>query len=80
MNIKLLGEEITLQAPNNVDSATRVRVHNNGAATLLTLKAGATTLGSMTVGSGETVFIVKQPSETIETATAVRASKVGFYG
>lgn len=77
--LKLLGTEAALSTATTLSGAQLVRVYNDtGSAVLLTVKSGETTTGTVTVKSGEVVFVRKQALETIAAASAVKAVSVAF--
>lgn len=78
--VKILGTEVSLSsASSTISTATVVRIFNNGATSLLTVKDGAgTTIGSTTIAGGGVIFITKPSSGTITSATAVLATPVAF--
>ena len=74
--VKLLGQAIQLTTTaNNVNSGTKVLLQHNhagGNAHLVTLKnAGGDTLGSLYVAPHRPIMIDKEPTDTLETETAV---------
>lgn len=86
--VKFLAQEITLgTAANTVDNATLVRVLNlNATATKITQKlANGATVATFTLtsvdGDASTEFIIKQPTDTLQSnlATNVVAVSVGYY-
>ena len=78
----LLGSELTVgTAGSLVNNARLVRVYNNaGADVLVTVKAsdGVTVTGTMTVKSGDTVYVQKGGQESIFAASNVKMVSVGF--
>lgn len=83
MLIKVLAAETNLNAATNVSNATVVRVHNDHSdAVLITRKDSSdVTIGSLTMGIGETAVLEKAPTDTLITSaggTAVKAVKVAF--
>ena len=86
--VKLLGEATALTTTgNNIDSGTRILLQHNhagGNAHLVTLKnAGGTTLGSLYVAPHRPVVIEKEPTDTLETESAVTdlyATSVSHFG
>ena len=86
--VKLLGEATALTTTGqNIDSGTRILLQHNhagGNAHLVTLKnAGGTTLGSMYVAPHRPVVIEKEPTDTLETESAVTdlyATSVSHFG
>ena len=82
--VKLKGAEIALSSANNVGSANAVRVYNNTASdSLLTVAATAGTseyAGTVTLRTGQTITITKQPADTIASGTGtMRAVAVAFH-
>jgi len=86
--VKLLGEATALTTTGqNIDSGTRILLQHNhagGNAHLVTLKnAGGTTLGSLYVAPHRPVVIEKEPTDTLETESAVTdlyATSVSHFG
>ena len=86
--VKLLGEATALTTTgNNIDSGTRILLQHNhagGNAHLVTLKnAGGTTIGSLYVAPHRPVVIEKEPTDTLETESAVTdlyATSVSHFG
>ena len=77
--VKILSSEIALSTANTVSSASVVRVYNNTAgAALITRANGGTTVGTITVGAGEVVYLQKTSSDTFASNAAVRAVSVSF--
>ncbi len=82
--VKLKGAEIALSSANNVGSANAVRVYNNtGSDSLLTVAAASGTseyAGTVTLRTGQTITITKQPTDTIASGTGtMRAVAVAFH-
>tara|TARA_Y100000593_G_scaffold85660_1_gene163041 strand:- start:720 stop:974 length:255 start_codon:yes stop_codon:yes gene_type:complete len=82
--VKLKGAEVALSSANNVGSANAVRVYNNTASdSLLTVAATAGTseyAGTVTLRTGQTITITKQPLDTIASGTGtMRAVAVAFH-
>ena len=74
--VKLLGEATQLTTTGqNIDSGTRVLLQHNhagGNSHLVTIKnAGGTTLGSVYVAPHRPIMIDKEPTDTVETESAV---------
>ena len=86
--VKLLGEATALTTTGqNIDSGTRILLQHNhagGNAHLVTLKnAGGTTLGSLYVAPHRPLVIEKEPTDTLETESAVTdlyATSVSHFG
>ena len=86
--VKLLGEATALTTTGqNIDLGTRILLQHNhagGNAHLVTLKnAGGTTLGSLYVAPHRPVVIEKEPTDTLETESAVTdlyATSVSHFG
>jgi len=83
MLIKVLAAETNLNAATNVSSATVVRVFNghNAVAVITRSDSSDNTIGSLTVGIGESVILEKAPTDKLITSaggTAVKAVKVAF--
>lgn len=76
MKLKLKGSEAAAGVGtgngSNVGSATLVRVYNSDtAAHLVTLEtSGAATIGTFTLASGASEFVVKDPTDEIFAANA----------
>jgi hypothetical protein len=76
MIVKPLSAEITLNANNNVSSASCVRIYNsNAAAAVITNES---TSGSFTMPTGSITFVVKQPTEELSSSVDVKATSVAF--
>lgn len=75
--IKVKAVEVALSnTASNVSRASLVRVLNtNAAAQLVTIKEGSSTVGSVTVNTGEVVNIRKAITETLEVATSITGVK-----
>lgn len=86
-DLKVLTQEITLTTANTVGNASLVRVVNTDSTNnaLITVKDGATTLGSFTLGNATTDFsieyVIKEPAQTVEVTgdAVVKATSVGYY-
>jgi len=76
--IKLLGSETDLTSASTVGQAKVVRVYNSGAAALLTLKTGSTTVGTVTVKQFECINVEKGPAQTLEGGAAFKVVSLGF--
>jgi hypothetical protein len=77
--LKLLGSEAALSTATTLSGAQLVRVYNDTAgAVLITVKLDSTTTGTVTVKSGDTVFVRKTAAETIAAASAVKAVSIAF--
>lgn len=77
--VKPMGTEIALTTANTVGGAAVVRIFNNsGGLVLITRAADGTTLGTLTLASGEVIYIQKNVTETLSSNTAVRAASVAF--
>lgn len=84
-----MGTEVTLSAPTNLDKATVVRVVNDSTATIVLIlddaavvaeRGGSDTykaLGArnISVAAGETLYIEKDPLETVDGA-GLKCAKV----
>lgn len=81
MLIKLLSSETTLTTATNVNKATVVRLYNTGSATVITLKTAEVvpvTLGTFTLAGGEVAYIEKDPTDTLEGGSGIKAVKVAY--
>lgn len=77
--LTLLDVERTLTGPYYIGKSL-VRVFNDTAgAVLITVKdASENTIGSVTVKSGEVIFVRKKAAETIEASAGVKTVAVAF--
>ena len=76
---KIIGQEIALSTANTVGSASIVRCYNNTAgAVLVTIANNGTTVATLTIGTGVTEYLQKQPTHTIASNVAIRAVSVAF--
>lgn len=76
---KIIGQEIALSTANTVGSASIVRCFNNTAGpVLITIANGGTTVATVTLASGVTEYLQKQPAQTIASNAAIRAVSVAF--
>ena len=83
MLIKVLAAETNLNAATNVGNATVVRVYNGHSAVVVITRQDSSdsTIGSLTVGVGETVVLEKDPTDKLVTSagtTSVKAVKVAY--
>ena len=80
--IKILASEQTLgTAANTVSDSKCVRILNGSAAvTLITLADATGTVGTITMGIGQELFIKKNPTDTLKSGAAslVMAVPVAF--
>ena len=78
--IRLLGSEAGIASASNVGFAKLVRVLNNKTSVqAITQKnAGGTTLATVTLAAGESVFIAKAPTDTLTCAATSLAVSVAF--
>ena len=78
MLIKVLDEEGNLSSASNVDLATVVRLYNaHSAAVVITRKtSGGATIGSLSVGTLDTVLLEKDASDTLTAASQGSSMKV----
>lgn len=78
--IRLLGSEAGIASASNVGFAKLVRVLNNKTSVqLITQKnAGGTTIATVTLAAGESVFIAKAPTDTLTGAATSLTVSVGF--
>jgi hypothetical protein len=83
MSIKLLSEEITLGAtPDDVDSATVVRVLNDSGDFVLVTRADEsnTTIGSMTLANNEAIELIKYSTDLLYANADVKAVSIAYTG
>lgn len=86
-NLKVLGTEITLTTANTVSNAKVVRLVNLDSANtvLVTLKDGATTVATFTLGTNGSDFgkelVIKEAAQTLEITgvATVKAAPIGYY-
>ena len=78
--LRLLGSEGNLGSASNVGFAKLVRVLNNKTSVqVITQKnAGGTTIATVTLAAGESVFIAKAPTDTLTGAATSLTVSVGF--
>ena len=78
MLIKVLAAEGNLSSASNVDLATVVRLYNaHSAAVVITRKlAGGDTVGSLSVGTLDTVLLEKDATDTLTAASNGSSMKV----
>tara|TARA_X000001036_G_C20647168_1_gene793470 strand:- start:1320 stop:1571 length:252 start_codon:yes stop_codon:yes gene_type:complete len=78
--IRLLGSEAGIASASNVGFAKLVRVLNNKTSVqVITQKnAGGTTIATVTLAAGESVFIAKAPTDTLTGAATSLTVSVGF--
>ena len=76
--VKLIAAEIDLTSANTVNNASVVRINNNSGNAVLITRANADTIGTVTLASGEIVYLQKAPSDTFASNVAVRAVSVSF--
>ena len=78
--IRLLGSEAGIASASNVGFAKLVRVLNNKTSVqVITQKnAGGTTIATVTLAAGESVFIAKAPTDTLTGAATSLAVSVAF--
>lgn len=76
--VKIIGTEIALSTANTVGSASVVRVYNNTAGAVLVTRSNGSTLGTVTLGVGEIIYLQKSPADTLASNAAVRAVSVSF--
>lgn len=84
--IKLLGNSADLSTANNCGLATMVRVINTGAGEHIVTVANTVgpeneggTPGSVMLEAGATEILVKQPTDTLVSNVAVKATPVARY-
>lgn len=75
--IKLLGSEVALSdTASDVAKAKVLRIYNgNGADQLVTVKNGATTVGTITVKTLSEVILEKNRDHTVEVGTSITGVK-----
>lgn len=81
MKIKLKASEITLSStPNTVNNATLVRIVADGANAVITHTAqpANTDVGTCTVLTGGTVYIVKEAADELSVDNDVKAVSVAY--
>ncbi len=78
--IRLLGSEAGIASASNVGFAKLVRVLNNKTSVqVITQKnAGGTTIATVTLAAGESVFIAKAPTDTLTGAATSLTVSVAF--
>ena len=78
--IRLLGSEAGIASASNVGFAKLVRVLNNKTSVqVITQKnAGGTTIATVTLAAGESVFIAKAPTDTLTGAATSLSVSVAF--
>ena len=78
--IKIIGSEVALSTASNVGQAVAVRLYNNtaGAVVVTRAAAGGATIGTVTMGSGEIMYMQKQSTDTLAAASAIRAAAVAI--
>lgn len=86
--VKVLATEVAVNStPSNISSASLVRIINtsNSVNALITLKNSSnTTLGTLTLpfagGDESVIYLMKEPTDTVESNSAVVfGTSVGFY-
>ena len=84
--IKVLGDSASLGVANNMGNATFVRVVNTDSAEQTVTVAntvgpvnGGGTPGSFVLEAGQSEIILKEPTDTIVSVAAVKATKVSRY-
>ncbi len=76
--VKIIASEIALTTANTVSNASVVRINNNSGGAVLITRANSGTLGTVTLVSGEVIYLQKAPSDTLASNVAVRAVSVSF--
>lgn len=76
--VKIIASEIALTTANTVSNASVVRINNNSGSAVLITRANGGTLGTVTLASGEVIYLQKAPSDTLASNAAVRAVSVSF--
>ncbi len=73
LSTRILGTEAAVSTANAFDGASTVRVYNNnGADVLLTITRADASTQTVTIRTGETIYIQKSPADTIAAATSCR--------
>jgi hypothetical protein len=73
LSLRILGTEAAVATANAFNGASTVRVYNNnGADVLLTITKADTTTQTVTIRTGETLYVQKQPADTIAAGTSCR--------
>jgi hypothetical protein len=73
LSTRILGTEAAIAAANDLGGASTVRVYNNnGSDVLLTITKLDATTQTVTIRTGETIYIQKQPADTITAGTSCR--------
>ena len=79
MLIKVLGSETNLASATNVGLASVVRIFNTDSPALVTRKdSGGTTIGTVTIATGEVAYLEKEPSDTLEGGAAFKVVKIAY--
>lgn len=79
MLIKVLGSETNLASATNVGLATVVRILNTDSSALVTRKnSEGTTIGTLTILAGEIAYLEKDPTDTLEGGSTVKAVKIAY--
>jgi len=78
--IRLLAAEAAVSAANAFNGNKLIRIYNQNATdVLITItNASAAVVGTVTVRTGETIFINKAGTDTVTAATACRLVPVAF--
>ena len=78
--MKILSAQTDLGNATNVSNASVVRVFNSDSSNLLVTRktSGGTTIGSFMVPTGKVVYCEKDYTDTLESSSAVKASKTAF--
>jgi len=78
--VKILSQETNLGIGTTVSSATVVRAYNSAASVgIVTRKdSGGTDIGSLTIPSGEVLYLEKKFNDTLVAPSTVLASKVAY--
>jgi hypothetical protein len=78
--IRLLAAEAAVSAANAFNGNKLIRIYNpNATDVLITItNASAAVVGTVTVRTGETIFINKAGTDTVTAATACRMVPVAF--
>lgn len=77
--VKIVTSEIALTTANTVSSASAVRILNNsGGLALITRTQNGNVVGTITLASGEVIYLHKTTTDTLTSNVAVRAVAVAF--
>lgn len=78
--LKVLAAEATVSTASDFSGKPLIRVYNhNGADVLLTVTSAATgAVSTITIRTGETLYIQKAPADTLGAATGCKMVPVAF--